>query len=149
MIKSKFTFRAIIICLACIQNTANADDDIVFDAELQVTADDNLNLATNGTDSISDNFFAAGVSASHIKKLNDRTLLSLFAKFQYQSFQEYSTLDNTNIKFGVSLRHKPSSGFTKPTYSATLEISLLDSNTDIRDSTFYNVNLTVSKNITT
>ena len=150
MIKSKFTFWAItLFCLTCVHNTAYADEDIVFDVELQATSDDNLNLATSGIDSISDNFFVAGISASNIKKLSNKTLLSLFGKFQYQSYQKYNTLDNANIKFGISLRHKPSSGYTSPTYSATLDMVLSDFDTDIRDSTFYNVSAQLSKNITT
>lgn len=125
------------------------EEKIDFDLEVIVQTDDNLNLAANDTYAIDDNSAIASAGLSLSENLNRHSIINYFSKFEYQQFNEYENLNNATATFGVKFRHKAKLGFTDPTLILSFDGKLIDSKTDIRDSTQYNFGIAFSRRHTT
>jgi hypothetical protein len=128
--------------------TAHADNEVATSADLTLTRDDNLNRNIIPDDEVKDSFATTSISLQQSQRLSTVDYVSYNAQFKYEHYNETDGLNNAEVGVGIKYNVKPVAGFTKPIYIFSTDASLIDSSTDIRDTTAVNAGLTVSSWIT-
>ena len=128
--------------------TCNAEEGLGFNAELSLTHDDNLNRNIIAIDEVKDTFATATIGAQTAVRLSAFDYISYNARFKHEHYNKSAGLNNAEVGVGIKYNIKPVPGFTQPVYIFSADIALIDSSTDIRDTTAFNTGLTVSAWIT-
>lgn len=135
------------VCLLWVV-TVQADNQLNLDASLAYQADNNLNRAAISSLKRDDTSTEADIGLNYSQKLDHYSILSYLANLRYVSFNEYDGLNHTEVHGRVQYKIKPDLSYGGITYIVDIDASLLDYETDIRDSNLVSLGLTLSRWIT-
>ena len=143
----KLTGFALLPVMVCM-TPAFAEDDIGYNAEFSLTNDDNLNRNIISAEEVKDTFATTSIGVHQAHRLSDIDYINLNAQLKYERFNDISGLDNVEAGVGLRFNVKPVAGFTEPVYIFSADASVIDSATDIRDTTVFNLGMAASKWVT-
>lgn len=144
----KTLLRTATALLICNMTSAYADEDFTINAEVSISQDDNLNRSLARDAEIQDTFTTASIGLQQSHGLSNIDYISYGAHLKYDHFNEVSGLNNAEASVSGKYNIKPVPGFNKPVYIISADAGVIDSATDIRDTTFFNIGLTLSSWIT-
>jgi hypothetical protein len=137
------------LTLFSIGTQASAETETSYNAEILYAQDDNVNRSADPAGALDSTFVSGSfnLNLSHI--LNPASSIRLFTRAKYDAYQETDGLNQAEITIGTQYQHKPSAGFNKPTLLLDASMGITDSETDIRDSTVFNLGMSIANHWTT
>lgn len=127
---------------------ATAGTRINYDLDLSFSSDDNINNSLISGEERDDSTYLTSFAVAYQKRLSKHDSASANGFINYSGFSEYDGLSHSEIGAEINYNLKPVSGFSQPTYIFSGKISTLDFETDLRDSTQFNIKGMLAKSIT-
>ncbi|HEY8084079.1 MAG TPA: hypothetical protein VIE69_00580 [Methylophilaceae bacterium] len=117
--------------------------------ELSASHDDNVSRAEAGADIKSDNIVGLGINIQRAWLLTPTSGILLRSHVKFDQYQHYDDLSHITANAGVDYRFQPMVGYSAPVFDVgtTLE-RYAYSNSDIRDGTALQADVSVSSHIT-
>jgi len=110
--------------------------------------DDNVARATLDQDIVSDTIANIGLSADYRFHHSHESIIILSATADAYQYQDFDKLSNIIAGFKADYQIKPSHGYTSPWYHASLEYSLVNYQSTLRDSDGFTFEIGMGKRIT-
>ncbi len=138
----------LILLLFNIQQNVLADSDSQINLDIGISHDNNINRSHSKQSTLDSTAYHLLTSFSRVDKIALKQLLEYRASLGYQDLQDYDGTDHIRGSMGISLRYKPGSSFTSPTYIIEAETGLADFQADLRDRTHYLLRFIISSWLT-
>ena len=129
-------------------NTALAEGHVGVDSEIAYTYDDNVSRAARASDIRDDRIAALGLGVGWRHTFAKHFRLGLRAFAQGEHFSDYDGLSNAGGGVSANLQYRPSGALLAPTFAVFGKVSTLNYDSELRDSEFYNVGVSVQKGVT-
>ena len=118
---------------------ALADDDIFYNAEASLHADDNVSTAWREKDIREDSVFTGAFGASYATQTARSGGIGMRGGLEYHSHADFDKLNALILNAGVDYRFRPGESFFSPTYNLGLTVKEKFSDSEIRDSTTFDL----------
>ena len=140
----------ILLVSACIVLSSDiyADSKIDIDAEISVSNDDNLNRTAIPADEVDSNFTTGTFGLSYSQRIDNKTFVKYSSRLKYEIYNDAEGMDSAELNTGFSYHHKPSLGFSDPTFIMKANFAVVDFETDIRDRTEFGFGTIISSQLT-
>jgi hypothetical protein len=120
--------------------------ELKLDTDLTFQYDNNVSLAESNRDIFSDEIVSLDLIASKSFMLNPHSNLTIKGKLARHQFLRFEDLSNTGFALGARYRMQPVIGFYQPWLALGINAEkLVFDDSDIRDGTLFNVNVSVHK----
>lgn len=145
--KTKKKFFALFYAVILNVNLTHAAD-FKLDTNLSLLYDNNVSLAEANRDIFNDEIISLNIITSKNFMLNPHSNLSVKAKLARNQFARFNDLSNTVFALGARYRIQPEIGFYKPWLELGINgEKLLFDDSEMRDGTLFNLNLSAHKRL--
>lgn len=124
-----------------------AETPYSFNLNAGVLYDDNVARATLDQDIVSDSIANIGLSADYRFHNSHESIIILSTRADAYQYQDFDKLSNIIASIKADYQIKPSHGYTAPWYHISLEYSLVNYQSTIRDSDGFTIELGLGKRI--
>lgn len=119
-----------------------------YSYDVSIAHDDNIRRSQNAVDIRSDLVNSLTFNVKGGRPVDDLSLLNFGGSATYEAYDIYSDLSNFNFNLNARYRFAFSTGFTSPIYSAGIKLGGIESELEMRDSTWFSIALQMNKWIT-
>ncbi len=144
--RTRARWRALGLCFALI--LPGAARAAGWSADLGVTYDNNVTLAENASDILSDTFVSTSIAKSFSQALGERSRLVYRPFVLAQAYDKYDGLSFVAAGMNLTYQYRPSGAVLAPTWSAFAKTWVEEYKSKFRDSNRYSVGASVRRVLT-
>lgn len=119
----------------------------IADVDVRLAHQQNINYSAFSNDKLSDSALIPSASFGRYLQLGNATRLRLTADVEAGKFDTYDRLDYTQLGATAALHHKYGLGSEAPWVRAQLSVASLNVDSDMRDSTIYEIGVQTGKRL--
>ena len=119
-----------------------------YSYDLSIAEDDNIRRAQNEVDIRADLVTSFTLNAKGGVSIDKLSLLNFGASATYEAYDTFSDLNNLNFNLNARYRFAFSSGFTSAIYALGIKLGGIESELEMRDSTWFSVAFEMNKRLT-